>query len=105
LYITLEVDQAISAKEVERLRRHADRKTTDRLRHDTDRMTKDRVSWIIGLIGKKADVVVQVEATPMYALRKSEDSPDRLVSQPTARLVVGCVIVVVVARNHCYAPP
>jgi integrase len=45
----------------ERLRSHADRKSTDRLRHDTDRMTKDRVSRIIGLIGKKADVVVQVE--------------------------------------------
>ena len=53
--------QVISAKEVERLRSHADRTSTDRLRHDTDRMTKDRVSRIIGLIGKKADVVVQVE--------------------------------------------
>ena len=53
--------QVISAKEVERLRSHGDRKSTDRLRHDTDRMTKDRVSRIIGLIGKKADVVVQVE--------------------------------------------
>ena len=51
----------LSESQIERLRGNADRKPTDKLRHDTFRMTKERVSRIIGLIGKKADVVVQVE--------------------------------------------
>ena len=51
----------LSESQIERLRSNADRKPTDKLRHETVRMTKDRVSRIIGLIGKKADVVVQVE--------------------------------------------
>jgi len=53
--------QPLSESPIERLRSRAIRKPNERLRHNTDRMTKERVSRIIGLIGKKADVVVQLE--------------------------------------------
>jgi|GEM_PF-310799 len=51
----------LSESQIERIRSKADRKPTDKLRHETVRMTKEHVSRIIGLIGKKADVVVKVE--------------------------------------------
>jgi hypothetical protein len=51
----------LSKSEIESLRGRADRKSTDRLRRPTERMTTERVSRIIGLIGKKAEVIVQVE--------------------------------------------
>ena len=53
--------QPLSESQIERLRSRAIRKPTERLRHGTERMTKERVSRIIGLIGKKADIVVQLE--------------------------------------------
>jgi len=52
---------ALSKLEIERLGSKADRKSTDRLRRQTERMTTERVSRIMGLIGKAANVVVQVE--------------------------------------------
>ncbi len=51
----------LSKLEIERLGSKADRKSTDRLRRQTERMTTERVSRIMGLIGKAANVVVQVE--------------------------------------------
>ena len=51
----------LSALQIERLRSNADRKPTDKLRQETARMTKARVSRIISLIGKEAEVVVQLE--------------------------------------------
>jgi len=53
--------QPLSKSRIERLRSRAIRKPTERLRRHTDRMTKQRVGRIIALIGKKADVVVQLE--------------------------------------------
>lgn len=53
--------QPLSDLKIERLRANADRKPTGKLRRPTVRMTKERVSRVISLIGKKANVVVQVE--------------------------------------------
>ncbi len=53
--------RSLSELQIERLRANADRKPKVKLRNETVRMTKERVSRIIGLIGKKADIVVQVE--------------------------------------------
>lgn len=53
--------QPLSDLEIERLRANADRKPTGKLRRPTVRMTKERVSRVISVIGKKANVIVQVE--------------------------------------------
>ena len=51
----------VSKSEIEGLRRRADRKSTDRLRRQPARMSRERVSRIIAMIGRKAEVIVQVE--------------------------------------------
>ena len=51
----------LSESQIKKLRLRAIRKPSEKLRRDTERMTKERVGRIIAMIGKKADIVVQLE--------------------------------------------
>ena len=95
----------ISESEIERFRANADRKPTDKLRHVTVRMTKERVSRIISLIGKKADVVVQVEDSRTHHRVKYASAHDirRGLAQRLINIGVSSETLKVVMRHKDFA--
>ena len=95
----------ISELQVERLRSNADRKPSDKLRNETVRMTKERVSRIIGLIGKKANVVVQLEDPRTHHRVKYASAHDirRGLAQRLINIGVSAETLKVVMRHKDFA--
>lgn len=94
-----------SASTIERLRVRADRRPNARLRLETDRTTKDRVGHIIGLIGKKANVVVQLEDPRTHQRVKYASAHDvrRGLAQRLINLGVFAETLKVVMRHRDFA--
>ena len=95
----------LSDSQVERLRSNAERKPTDRLRHETVRLTKERVSRVIALIGKKADVVVQLEDSRTHHRVKYASAHDirRGLAQRLINIGVSAETLKVVMRHKDFA--
>jgi integrase len=96
---------SLSDLQVARLRANAERKPTDKLRHETVRMSKERVGRIVGLIGKKADVVVQVEDARTHHRVKYASAHDirRGLAQRLINIGVSAETLKVVMRHKDFA--